>query len=175
MKIAVIGTSGSGKSTFAKDAASILRVSYIEQDKLFWLPNWTPRSKDDFKSLLEPKIAEKSWTICGNHSAFQKEILRSATHIVWLDYKIHIIYFRAIKRTLRRVFLKEECCNGNIETFRHAFMSKDSILWWIFKTYRKRKEDYNKMFENKPDTGTVHIRFKNPVEANEWLMSLKSL
>ena len=40
MRLAVIGTSCSGKSTLAKKVANKLGIRYIEQDKLFWLPHW---------------------------------------------------------------------------------------------------------------------------------------
>lgn len=43
-KINVVGTSGSGKSTFARMLANQLNAPYIEMDALHWLPEW--RSKD---------------------------------------------------------------------------------------------------------------------------------
>lgn len=36
MKINVVGTSGSGKSTFSRRLAAQLAIPYIEMDALFW-------------------------------------------------------------------------------------------------------------------------------------------
>ena len=129
IRIAVIGTSGSGKSTLAKIAALKLKIDYIEQDQLFWLPNWQEVPKEQFQKAVLEKIPGDSWSICGNFSSHQENIWNRATHIIWLNYPLRIALARGFRRTLKRVFLKEECCNGNRESFRHAFMSKNSILW----------------------------------------------
>ena len=47
-RINVIGTSGSGKSTFAKELAKQLEINYIEMDALNWLPNWQEADPDKF-------------------------------------------------------------------------------------------------------------------------------
>ncbi len=60
MRLAVIGTSGSGKSTLAKDVAQKLGVKYIEQDQLFWLPNWQMVPKQQFASAVLKEIKEKT-------------------------------------------------------------------------------------------------------------------
>lgn len=39
-KVNVLGTSGSGKSTFAKALADKLNCAYVEMDGLFLLDNW---------------------------------------------------------------------------------------------------------------------------------------
>ena len=172
MRISVVGTSGSGKSTLASQLAAQLNIEYIEQDELFWLKDWTVRPKEEFSALLEPKLNKNSWTICGNHSAHQEKVFESATHIIWLDYKLPLIYYRAFKRTCGRVFFKKPCCNGNIETFRHAFFSKDSIFFWIHKTYKKRKKMYSKLFEEKKYTNAQYLHFKAPSEVKIWMRSL---
>jgi adenylate kinase family enzyme len=52
MKVNVIGTSGSGKSTFLKALACALNIPYVEMDRLHWKPNWTESSDDEFSSHL---------------------------------------------------------------------------------------------------------------------------
>jgi len=39
-RISVIGTSGSGKTTFANKLAGILRIPHVELDALYWEANW---------------------------------------------------------------------------------------------------------------------------------------
>ncbi|CRL43945.1 Shikimate kinase [Sodalis glossinidius str. 'morsitans'] len=53
MKINVVGTSGSGKSTSSRRLATQLAIPYIEMDTLFWQPNWTPSNDEDFFCRLE--------------------------------------------------------------------------------------------------------------------------
>ena len=47
MRINVIGTSGSGKSSFSKRLAEKLDVPYIELDALHWKPNWTESTDEE--------------------------------------------------------------------------------------------------------------------------------
>ena len=59
MKINIIGTSGSGKSTFSKQIAQKLNIPHIELDALFWKENWTPSSDQEFFTKIEKAIKLK--------------------------------------------------------------------------------------------------------------------
>ena len=48
MKINVVGTSGSGKSTVARQLAEKFALPHIELDKLFWRPQWQGTPDDEF-------------------------------------------------------------------------------------------------------------------------------
>ncbi|MEK6773759.1 MAG: hypothetical protein AABY64_07455 [Bdellovibrionota bacterium] len=170
-RIAVVGTSCSGKSTLAKEISKKLSIKYIEQDQLFWRPGWVQVPQDEFRIALLNEISGNQWTICGNHSSFKNEIWSRATHIVWLNYPFHIIWRRALKRTLRRVFLKEKCCNGNVESFRHAFLSTNSILWWVLKTHRKRQVEYSAL-KSDQILRLKFIEHQSPTETMNWLRNL---
>ena len=49
-KINVVGTSGSGKSTFSRTLATKLVHPYIEMDAIFWKANWQESSDEEFFS-----------------------------------------------------------------------------------------------------------------------------
>ncbi|MFM2331632.1 MAG: hypothetical protein RIQ74_455, partial [Pseudomonadota bacterium] len=53
--INVIGTTGSGKSTFARQLAQKQQLQYIELDNLLWLDNWQESSNKAL--LIKLKIA----------------------------------------------------------------------------------------------------------------------
>ncbi len=39
-RVSVVGTSCSGKTTFAKNLARLLNIEHIELDAIHWLPDW---------------------------------------------------------------------------------------------------------------------------------------
>lgn len=53
MKINVIGTSGSGKSTFSRKLSRKINHSYIEMDELHWKSDWIESNTEDFFEKLK--------------------------------------------------------------------------------------------------------------------------
>ncbi|MER6939714.1 shikimate kinase [Nocardioides sp. NPDC127514] len=46
MRVSVVGSSGSGKSTVARRLAETLGVRYVELDALHWRPGWVEEEHD---------------------------------------------------------------------------------------------------------------------------------
>lgn len=155
-RVAVIGTSCSGKTTFATHLASILRVKHIELDTLYWLPNWVPRSTDDFRSLTTEAVSAERWVADGNYGSVRDIVWSRATALIWLNYSFPVVVSRALRRTTRRVIDKQALFSGNRETFRKAFLSRDSILWWVVQTHRRLRKEYPIVFQE-PQHQHLHV------------------
>ena len=67
-KINVIGTTGSGKSTFSSLLAKELGFPYIHMDELFWKPNWQESTDDEFIPKIKRVVAGVLWVLDGNYS-----------------------------------------------------------------------------------------------------------
>lgn len=52
-RVAVVGTSGCGKTTVARELSAVLDVPHIELDALYWQPHWVARPAGDFRDLVE--------------------------------------------------------------------------------------------------------------------------
>ena len=133
-RVSVVGTSCSGKTTFARNLASVLNVKHIELDALYWLPDWVERPKDEFLSLVEKAAGGDAWVLDGNYSRARLIVWERATAIVWLNYSFPRTFYRSINRTTHRVLSGERIYSGNRETFKKAFMDRDSILFWVLTT-----------------------------------------
>lgn len=46
-KVMVVGSSGSGKSTFSRQLSKILKVPVYHLDMYFWKPNWQMMRYDE--------------------------------------------------------------------------------------------------------------------------------
>ena len=66
MRINVVGTSGSGKSTFAKRIAREYRVPYVQLDELQWKPNWEESSDEEFFPKVEKALSSDRGILDGN-------------------------------------------------------------------------------------------------------------
>lgn len=172
-RVSVVGTSCSGKTTFAKNLAQILNVEHIELDAINWLPDWVERPNAEFLDLVEKATADDSWVFDGNYTRTRETVWRRATAIVWLNYSFPRTFYRALNRTTRRAFTGEAIWSGNRETFSKAFLSRDSILLWVLTTYHEKRRRYSKLLlEDKLGEKEIFI-FRHPKQAEKFLQRIE--
>ncbi len=172
-RISVIGTSGSGKTTFAGKLARILRLPHVELDSLNWESNWTVAPKDVFRSRVREAVKANRWVVDGNYKDVRDLIWEHADTIVWLDFSFRVTLGRILRRTFYRLATGVECCNGNRESFGKVF-SRDSIIIWVLQTYKRRRAEYPLLLADMKQRGTQTIRLQSPRDADRWLARLAS-
>ena len=133
----MIGTSCSGKTTFARRLGPILGAPQIELDALHWGADWTPRP--DFRERVDQATRAQKWIVDGNYSAVRPLLWSRATTAIWLNYGFGTTMGRALSRTLRRAFRSEPLYAGNRESLQKAFLSHESILLWVLTTHGPRR------------------------------------
>ena len=173
-KILVIGTSGSGKTTFARKLSKILKIKDIELDALFWKENWVQSEPDEFREKIKNAIKnENGYVIHGNYNKVKDLTWGSVDTVIWLDYSRLIVMVRVLKRTISRIITQEELWSGNKETFRNSFLAKDAIVFWAWTTYKKRREQYSLMLKENPYKIKEFIVLKKPKEAKALLKRIE--
>ena len=141
MRINVLGTSGSGKTSVAKRIAKKLNIPYVELDELFWKPNWTESTDEELFPKLEEALSVDGWVLDGNYTRTIPIKWKRCQMVMYLDLPFHLVLYRIIKRSLLRSFKNEELWAGNKETIWKLFFTRDSIILWALKmffTNRKR-------------------------------------
>jgi adenylate kinase family enzyme len=134
----VIGSTGSGKTTFARALAEKLGVPQVEIDALFWRPGWVMASADELHAKVEAALGDGGWVVDGNYSSrLGTLVLDQADEIVWLDLLLWTTWWRLLRRTARRLHTREAMWGTNRETFRNAFLSRNSILVYALQTHRR--------------------------------------
>jgi adenylate kinase family enzyme len=171
-RIVVLGTSGSGKTTLAGQIARRLRIPHVELDALHWDPNWTPATAEVFQRRVTAALAGDTWVVDGNYSHVRAQIWARADTLVWLDYPLWRIMAQLLGRTVRRAITQEALWNGNRESLRTAFLSRNSILLWALQTYRRRRREYLPLVRHPqyPPHRIVHLR--SPRATQHWLDGL---
>lgn len=171
-RIAVVGTSGAGKTTFAKRLSHHLGIRHVELDAIHWGPDWTPAPIDVLRERVVQELSGDRWTIDGNYSKVRDIVWERADSVVCLDYPLPLVMARVTWRTIRRVATREELWGGNRERFATSFFDRESIILWALSTHRRRKREYS-MLRSQPEY--AHLRFihlKSPRAARRWLASL---
>lgn len=170
-RIWIVGQTGAGKTTLAQTLAERLSLSHTELDALHWQADWTPLTPAAFRARVEQVLGADAWIVDGNYSAVSDLVAARADTLVWLDYNLATIFKQLSVRTLRRVFLREALWNGNRETFRGQFLSRESLFVWALKTRRKYKRRYGALVgDPRQSHKVVHLR--SPQEMRWWLEHL---
>jgi len=157
LKINVVGTSASGKSTFGEQLAKRLDIPFIEMDAVFWGADWREPPDAEFFPKLEIALSEESWVLDGNYTRTIPIKWKDVDLVIWLDYSFTRTLYQSITRAINRLYTREELWpnTGNRESFR-KLLSKDSIVLWMIRAYPRNREKYLKAMTN-PDFS--HIEF----------------
>ena len=166
----IVGSTGSGKTTLARDLASRFGLTNVELDALHWDPDWTPAPREAFRARVAAALAASDrWVADGNYRAVRDIVWGQADTLVWLDYPLLLLATRLAKRTVARVARREELWNGNREDWRSQFLSKDSLFCWLLKTYGSRRREYPRLLAD-PEYAHLEVRrFRWPAETAAWL------
>jgi len=79
-RIAIIGTSCSGKTTLARQLSKLLHIPHIELDTLFWKKNWQIADREQFRKNVARVVEQGNWVIDGNFSIVARSRLGSCGH-----------------------------------------------------------------------------------------------
>jgi adenylate kinase family enzyme len=164
-RIAVVGGSGSGKTTVAHRLAERHALRYVELDALFWGPNWTGCPRDEFRTRVEDAISGNAWVADGNYAGQLGDlVLERAELVVWLDLPLRVTFPRLWRRTRQRMRDRTELWAGNRETWRGALFSRDSLFLWALRTNRQRRAQYEESLARYD-----FVRLRSARETQDWL------
>jgi len=169
-RVVVVGTTSSGKSTLAKRLAEKIGGNFVELDALHWEPNWVGATPEAFRERAEAATNSQVWVVAGNYHVVRDLIWPKAEAVIWLDYSLPFLFWRLLKRTVKRWITQEELWNGNRETFWWHFKiwSEESLFHWLFKTYWRRKREYPILFARPENSHLKVLHFTNPSETENW-------
>lgn len=89
-KILVIGSPGSGKSTFSRALSALTGISLCYLDLLWHLPDRTTVSEEEFDRRLSDVLKGERWIIDGNYLRTLEVRLQSCDTVFLLDYPVEI-------------------------------------------------------------------------------------
>jgi len=172
MRINIVGTSGSGKSTVGKRIAEKLNIPYIQLDQLHWKPNWQESTDEELFTKLENALSADDWVLDGNYSKTQSIKWNRVQMVIYLDLPFHIVLYRIIRRSLRRGIRKEELWHGNKETVLQHLFTRNSMILWAIKTFHQNRKEYPKLFEKPEYSHIKFLRLRSDKEVEDFVAQL---
>jgi adenylate kinase family enzyme len=173
-RVAIVGTSCSGKSTLARTLAAALKVPHIELDASYWGPNWRPVDAQEFRRRVDYLTSQPRWVCDGNYSGVRDLVWQRAESVVWLNYSLPLVMTRALRRTLKRCISGSRLFSGNRESFRLSFLSRDSILLWVIRTHRARQVEFPKLFTDNRHAHLYVVELRGRSDARCFLAAVRA-
>ncbi|HLF03288.1 MAG TPA: hypothetical protein VI547_14995 [Anaerolineales bacterium] len=167
-RIAIVGKTGSGKTTLAREIARRIDAPHIELDSISWGPNWKSIAWERFRAHVEARTREPLWITDGNYRQAREFVWGRADTLVWLDYPLWVALWRLTVRTARRVWTREVLWGTNVERG-SAILGRDSLYWYAIKKHREHRIEYPLAFRQPEYCHLKIVYLRSPRETAAWL------
>ncbi len=164
-RISIIGVSGSGKSTLANILSSSLNLPHIELDTFLYHENGTKKDPELFRKEIKQATKQDSWITEGVSYKMADIVWSRADIVIWMDPPLYMLYYRVLKRTLKRLLKNEPLPSGHPSSLKRE-LGKQGVLRNLRKIYKNIHKKYPKQFEEigTDNLNMVHIKTKRELE-----------
>jgi adenylate kinase family enzyme len=97
-RVLVIGSPGSGKSTFATELARRTGLPLIHLDQQYWNSGWVETPRADWETKVAKLIAGDRWIIDGNYGGSLALRLTRADTVIDLEFPAWVCLWRILRR-----------------------------------------------------------------------------
>lgn len=174
-RISVVGNTGSGKKTLARQLSECLGFPLVEVDSVMHQADWTALAEDDFRQRIAMFMEAKSyWIIDGIYSQVLDAVWSKADTVVWLDPPRLLNMSAVIGRTRVRLFARRNLWNGNREPWSNLFRfdPQKSVIAWSWRCHGERRCQFPKAMEDPRWKDLVFIQLSDRKESSHWLEML---
>jgi adenylate kinase family enzyme len=169
-RILVAGSTGSGKSTMARELAARLGLPYTEMDALFHGPGWVPRPT--FEADVEAVVAAPAWVLDSmGYESVRDLVWSRGETLVWLDFSRPLVMTRLLRRSFDRAANRRELWNGNSEGFRD-WLSPEHPIRWAWTTFAARRALMLTRIADPRWSQLAVVRLRSPRDASAWVRGL---
>jgi adenylate kinase family enzyme len=142
MKIAIIGSCGSGKTTLAKELHNKLNIPLYLLDDYFWKPGWQEPERIEFKKIHDNLCDKDEWIIEGMFTSNLEYRIQKADSIIFLDPPVAVCVYRIFKRALLNTFksITRSHMLGCLKYTWKFNQTKRSIVDALFDKYKDSKQ-----------------------------------
>lgn len=160
-----IGLACTGKSTLGEHVAKFLGLHVVHLDHLRWSDGWTKVDNACFVAALAKALKSHDRCIVeGSTIRCASSLLPRLGLLVFLDLKLHVLLWRALRRSLTRIWTRKILWNGNRETFRQLF-GKDSLIVKLLTRWRSYRSFVMQAIRSLP-----HVHLRSSHEIQQWLV-----
>jgi adenylate kinase family enzyme len=175
-RIVVVGRTGSGKTTLARQLATALQVPHVELDALYFGPNFSTAPLGILRERTSTAIAGDRWVADGNKQAVRDLVWPRADTIVWLDYSLGVSLWRLGKRARWRT---AQLTAEADRTVRRAALPGQLLaaakgVLTALRSHAGQRREYIRLFAEPANQHLAVVRLRSPDAARAWLARVRA-
>ncbi|HET7495233.1 MAG TPA: hypothetical protein VFJ80_07275 [Candidatus Limnocylindrales bacterium] len=170
-RIVVVGRTGSGKTTIARELGATLGVPHIELDSLYFGPGFSTAPLAVLRDRTSAALAGDRWVTDGNKRAVRDLIWPRADTIIWLDYSLGVSLWRLGKRARRRTsaLASEASRSGRRAGLPRQLLAAAKGVLTALRSHAGQRREYARLFAEPANEHLAVVRLRSPRAAREWL------
>ena len=142
-KILVIGSAGSGKTTFSRLLSKKLNLPLIHLDKEYWKAGWVKPEHNEWVEKVSAILVNDKWIIDGNYGSTLEMRVEKADMIIFLDFKRLVCVSGVLKRVFKnRKKQRDDLPEGCIDKLDFKFLK------WVWDFPKKYKPNIVNILNN---------------------------
>lgn len=173
-RIAVIGSSGAGKTTLGRWLGRHLSAPFVDLDDLHWRPAWVVTPADAMRAAVDAVTRANDWVVSGNYSAVRDLIWPRADTLVWLDLPLAAVLWRTTRRAVRQWWTQEAICNGNRQALAALVTGQDSLLGYTVRNHGRRQREWPALLNAPAHMHLAVVRLRSQRDIDRWRTQLQT-
>ena len=170
-RILILGRTGSGKTTLARELAAALGVPHVELDSLYFGPDFSRAPLSLLRERTSAAIAGDRWVTDGNKRAVRDLVWPRADTIIWLDYPAYMSFWRLAKRARTRT---SALSAQAAQTGRRTGLPKQMLaaargVLTALRSHRGQRREYPCMFAQPANQHLAVARLRSPRATRQWM------
>jgi energy-coupling factor transporter ATP-binding protein EcfA2 len=173
-RILILGRTGSGKTTLARELAAAIGVRHVELDALYFGPDFCTAPLPVLRDRTRAAIAGDRWVTDGNKSAVRDLVWPRADTVIWLDYPLVVCLWRLARRALWRTsVIKAQAAqtDGKAGLLRQFLLAAKGVLTAL-QSHKGQHREYPRMFAKQENQHLAVVRLRSPRATRRWLAHL---
>jgi hypothetical protein len=170
-RILVLGRTGSGKTTLARELAAALGVPHVELDSLYFGPDFSRASLPVLREKTKEAIAADRWVTDGNKRLVRDLVWPRADTVVWLDYPLYVSLCRLGKRACARtVTLSAQAARTQRKTgLPQQLIAAAGGVLTALRSHRGQRREYPRLFADPANGHLAVARLRSPRATRRWI------
>ena len=178
-RILILGRTGSGKTTLARELAGLVDVPHVELDSLYFGPSFSTAPLPVLRERTSAAIAGEQWVTDGNKKAVRDLVWPRADTVVWLDYPVAVSLWRLGRRAVWRTSkIKAEASgsspsSSSLSVPRQMLSAAKGVLTAL-RSHRGQRREYPLLFARPENRHLAVVRLRSPRATRRWLARVAS-